>query len=87
MNALFWVMGRVDGRLVLNIEEVADTIGLAVQTIHNQQSEGTFPIPMRKQGKRWFADARDVAEYLDSQRAMARATHELLNKKISSARA
>ncbi|MEQ0775944.1 hypothetical protein ABLT15_26925 [Paraburkholderia tropica] len=83
MNALFWVMGRVDGRLVLNIEEVADTIGLAVQTIHNQQSEGTFPIPMRKQGKRWFADARDVAEYLDTQRELARKAHDALRKKMS----
>lgn len=83
MNALFWVMGRVDGRLVLNIEEVADTIGLAVQTIHNQQSEGTFPIPMRKQGKRWFADARDVAEYLDEQRELARQAHDAIRKRMS----
>ncbi len=82
MNALFWVMGRVDGRLVLNIEEVADTIGLEVQTVYNQLGAGAFPIPMRKQGKRWFADARDVAEYLDAQRAQARQAHDAIRKRM-----
>jgi predicted DNA-binding transcriptional regulator AlpA len=85
MNALFWVMGRVDGRLVLNIEEVAETIGLEVQTVYNQQSSGTFPIPMRKQGKRWFADARDVAEYLDEQRTQARQAHDAIRKRMGNA--
>ncbi|CAN7313735.1 helix-turn-helix domain-containing protein [Caballeronia sp. LjRoot29] len=77
MNALFWVMGRVDGRLVLNIDEVADTLGLAVQTVDNQIDDGSFPIPLRKQGRRWLADARDVAEHLDLMRAQAREAHDL----------
>ncbi len=83
MNALFWVMGRVDGRLVLNIEETADALGLEVQTVYNQIGDGTFPIPMRKQGRRWFADARDIAEHLDKMRAEARAAHDAIKKRLA----
>lgn len=75
MNSLFWVMGRVDGRLVLTLEEVADTLGMAVQTVYNQIYDGSFPIPMRKQGRRLVADARDIAEHLDNERETARQAH------------
>jgi len=71
-SALLWVMARVDGRLVLNIEETADALGMGVKTIYNAICNGSFPVPMRKNGNRWFSDARDIADYIDKLRAEAR---------------
>lgn len=83
MNALFWVMGMVGGKLVLNVEEVASVLGIAKGTVYNRVNAGTFPIPMRKQGTQWFADARDIAEHIDSLRAEARKEFEALKIKLS----
>lgn len=83
MNSLFWVMGLSGGRLVLDIDELADALGLAKQTVYNQLSDGTLPIPTRKQRKRIFADARDVAEYLDSERDKAREVHRAIQSRIA----
>jgi predicted site-specific integrase-resolvase len=76
MNALFFVMGQVGGRLLLNLEETANVIGYEVSTAHSKIAKGAFPVPMRKQGNKWFADARDVADFLDDMRAQARKAYE-----------
>ncbi|SIT50493.1 conserved hypothetical protein [Paraburkholderia piptadeniae] len=83
MNALFFVMGCVDGRLVLTLEETADMLGMALQTAYNQIDAGTFPIPLRKNGRKWVADARDIAEYLDLMRKEAREAHDALKRKLA----
>jgi len=76
MNALFFVMGHVDGRLLLNLEETANVIGYEVSTAHSKIAKGEFPVPMRKQGNKWFADARDVAAFLDDMRVQAHKVYE-----------
>jgi len=82
MSALFFVMGSVDGRLLLTLEETAYLIGYGVNTAHSKIAKGIFPVPMRRQGNKWFADARDVAEHLDLMRAQARQAHEVIQKKM-----
>lgn len=57
----------------LNTRQLADLMGIAVSTINNQTSAGTFPIPTYIEGKFRLADFRDVAAYLDDQRAKAKA--------------
>jgi len=80
MNALFFVMGQVGGRLLLNLEETANVIGYEVSTAHSKIAKGEFPVPMRKQGNKWFADARDVASFLDAMRAEARKAHDAMKR-------
>jgi hypothetical protein len=41
-------------------------------TAHNQIAAGTFHLPSRKLGKNRVVDVRDLAEYVDKQRDMAR---------------
>ncbi len=57
--------------LRLNLKELAEVLDMSTGTIYNQIGAGTFPIPTYRDGKR-FADARDVAEYLDQCREKAR---------------
>lgn len=58
--------------LRLNLDQLAEALGLAKGTITNQIGAGTFPIPTYLDGKR-YADARDVAEYFDLCRERAHA--------------
>ena len=52
--------------LRLNMDQVADAIGLATNTIYNKIAQGRFKIPTYlDDGKRW-ADFSAVAAYLDS---------------------
>jgi hypothetical protein len=53
----------------LSLEEVCNAIGMKKQTAYNKRSCGTFPIAMS--GDPLTADYRDVAAYLDEQRAAA----------------
>lgn len=55
----------------LTMEQLADLMGLEMQTLYNQISAGTCPVPTYREGKQRFADVRDVAEYLDRARAFA----------------
>ena len=60
--------------LRLNIEHLAEVLGMSAGAVRNQISEDRFPIPTYvDQGKR-FADHRDVAEYLDQVRERAKST-------------
>jgi len=76
-SCLFILAARYDGRMLLTLDDVCDAIGAKKRTAYNQLSAGTFPVPMRKEGKNLICDIRDVAEYLDSQREAARKEHQL----------
>lgn len=56
----------------LNVEQLADVLGLTKVAIYNQISGDKFPIPTYKDAGKTFADYRDVAEYLDACRERAR---------------
>jgi predicted site-specific integrase-resolvase len=78
MNALYFVMSQTGGKLLLNLEETANVIGYELSTAHSKIAKGEFPVPMRKQGNKWFADARDVANFLDEMRAQAHKVYEAM---------
>lgn len=56
----------------LNIDQLAEALGLTRNTIYNQISQGTFKIKTYVDGGRRFADYRDFAIYLDLLRESAR---------------
>lgn len=64
--------GMKFGKLVITLAEAAAELGLEAATARNQVADGTFPLPSRKQGKNRVVDVRDLAEYIDKQRDMAR---------------
>lgn len=57
--------------LRLSLDQLAEALGVAKNTIYNQVSAGTFPVPTYVEGKKRYADYRDVATYLDECRARA----------------
>ena len=67
-SALFLLMGQFDSRTILTLPEICDATGYELQTAYNEISRGVFTIRIRKQGKKWVADIRDVADWLDAQR-------------------
>ena len=50
---------------MLDIKELSFYIGLAEQTIRNQLSAGTFPIPPKRIGNKLLWDKIEVDNYLD----------------------
>lgn len=54
----------------LDLDDLAEALGVSKSTIYNQMSAGTFPVPTYLDGKR-YADVRDVATYLDERRKEA----------------
>lgn len=82
-SCLFLLAAQFDGRMLLSLDEVCEAIGVQKQTAYNRLSSGAFPIPMRKEGRNLVADIRDVADYLDEQRAAARQEHTKLQKLIA----
>ena len=81
-SCLLLLAAQFDGRVLLTLEEVCDAIAIQKQTAYNRLSMGSFPIPMRKEGRNLVGDIRDVAEYLDLQRAAARQEHEKMKNLI-----
>lgn len=57
----------------LNIEQLANVLGLSKGAVYNQISAGVFPIVTYVDGGKRWADYRDVAEHLDNCRETARA--------------
>lgn len=57
--------------LRLSVEQLSDALGIAKNTIYNQIAQGTFKVKTYVDGGKRFADYRDIATYLDSQRASA----------------
>lgn len=56
----------------LTMDQLAEVLGIAVNTIYNQASAGTFKVPTYLDGRR-YADYRDVAQHLDDCRQAAAA--------------
>lgn len=71
MNAHVYY-GLKFGKLVITLAEAAPELGIEVATAHNQIGANKFPLPTRKLGKNRVVDIRDLADYIDSQRASAR---------------
>ncbi len=82
-SSLFLLAAQFDGRMLLSLDEVCDAIGIQKQTAYNRLSSGTFPIPMRKEGRNLVGDIRDVADYLDEQRSAARQEHTKLQQMMA----
>lgn len=59
------------GRTRLTTDEVAQELGLSAQTVRNQLSEKSFPIPSYKEGKHRYFDVQAVGSYLDSRASAA----------------
>ena len=57
--------------LRLTVDQVADALGLARNTIYNQIAKGTFRVRTYVDGGKRFADYRDLARYLDEVRESA----------------
>lgn len=57
--------------LRLTVDQLADALCLARNTIYNQIAQGIFKVPTYVDGGKRYADYRDLALYLDSQRAGA----------------
>ena len=51
--------------LRLTVEQMADALNLARNTIYNQIAAGTFKVPTYVDGGKRFCDYRDLASYLD----------------------
>ncbi len=69
MDFAFWNFGmegsdKIEKRM-LTCEELADYIGLSVQTIRNKLSQGKFPIPAKRIFSKLLWDRRDVDKYID----------------------
>ncbi len=60
------MMGSSQEARLINIYELAGILTLAPQTIRNQLSTGSFPIPAKKLGRSLRFDLRDVNSYLDN---------------------
>jgi DNA-directed RNA polymerase specialized sigma24 family protein len=57
--------------LRLNMDQLAQVLGIEKQTVMHRVSKGALGIPTYVDGKHRYADARDVAAYFDSMRAAA----------------
>jgi predicted DNA-binding transcriptional regulator AlpA len=75
MQTVFLLMALLGPKVLLTLDEVCEAIGYAKKTAYNEISAGSFPIPMQKRAGKWLADIRDVAEYLDAERAGAIKAH------------
>ena len=58
-----WLLDKYGPRL--SVDDMADVLKIARQTINNHISQNCFVVPTyRENGKRW-ADYRDVSDYID----------------------
>lgn len=58
--------------LRLSVDQIADALGLARNTIYNQIAQGTFRVKTYVDGGKRYADYRDLAAYLDEARGHAK---------------
>lgn len=56
----------------LDMEQLGEVLGRDQKTILNQISANCFGVPTYVDGRRRWADVRDVAEYFDACRTRAR---------------
>ena len=57
--------------LRLNVEQLAQLLGITKPALYNQFSAGTCPVKTYIDGGKRWADYRDVAAHLDQCRAIA----------------
>lgn len=57
--------------LRLTVQQLGEVLDMDANTIYNQVAQGVFKVKTYLDGKRRFADFRDVADYLDAQRENA----------------
>lgn len=55
----------------MSLEQIGDALGLEIGTLYQRIAHGRLDLPTYVDGKRRFADTRDVAEYLDKLRDQA----------------
>lgn len=60
----------------LSMEQLAQVLGVHVQTVYNQLATGELPIRTYKEGARRWASYEAVAEYLDEMDERAKAHRE-----------
>lgn len=58
-----WLLQTYGPRL--SIEQIAHVVGMSPGTIYNRAKKGTFSVPTYVDGKKRWADFRDVAQYFD----------------------
>lgn len=56
----------------LSMKQLAEVLGVAVNTIYNQRASGTLAVKVYEDGQLW-CDYRDAAAYLDQCRERATA--------------
>lgn len=56
----------------LTIEELASELETTPAALHTRISNGALDLPTYLDGKRRYADSRDVADYIDRMRVTAR---------------
>jgi predicted site-specific integrase-resolvase len=60
----------------LSMEQVAQVLGVHVQTVYNQLGTGELPVVTYKEGARRWASYDAVADYLDMMSAQAKAARK-----------
>lgn len=55
----------------LSLSELAEELGISINTVRNQLSKETFPIPTYLDGGQRFAAVEDVAAHVQACRARA----------------
>lgn len=58
--------------LRLTMDQIAEALGIARNTIYNQIAKGDFKLKTYVEGGKRFCDYRDLAAYLDEVRASAK---------------
>ena len=61
--------------LRLTVDQLADVMGIARNTIYNQLAKGEFKVATYMDGGKRWCDYRDVATYLDDCRSRAKLEH------------
>ena len=74
MLVLAFAMFEKYGRWRLKVPEIAEQLGYAEGTVRNKINRGELPFVYKDpESSALYADARDLAAYLDQQRKQARA--------------
>lgn len=61
----------------LGMSEIAEVLGMSTGTLHNRIYRGQIELLTYMDGGKRYADARDLASYLDAMRARATARAEV----------
>lgn len=72
-SSLAILQAQFPGQIRIQLTSSAKVLDLAEQSIRNQISKGTFPIPTVLDGGRRFVFIQDLAEFLETQRLTASA--------------